>query len=96
MNRGVGGYGQGYGKGSNEIRGVKHYKLLNAVAPGRTAITTHPRALPRILCPRPVVTVSALALGLDPEWGHCWGPAPPPPTHDRSSDSHVTSACVFE
>lgn len=52
-NRGLGGHGQGCCKGSNEIRGVKHYKPSSAGARARTAITTRPRVLPLVPCPRP-------------------------------------------
>ena len=56
---GIGGHGQGCCKVSNEIRGVKHYKLSSAVARGRAAITAHPRALPRRLPRALQVTVLA-------------------------------------
>lgn len=70
VNTGIGDHGQGCCKGSNEIRGVKHYKLLSAVVPGPTAITTRPHALPRILCQRPAGHGSRPAPGLKPAWGH--------------------------
>ena len=73
---GIGGHGQGCCKVSNEIRGVKHYKLCSAVARGRAAITAHPRALPRRL---PAPCRSPSSPGLDPAWGHPWGPALPAP-----------------
>lgn len=53
VSRGIGGHGQGCCKGSNEIRGGKHYKLSSAVARAPTAITIRPRALLLVLCPRP-------------------------------------------